>query len=114
MEKNMEPFIPVITKHFVCRVNLKDILYITSYKRKIRLVTTEGNIEFYEQMNNMIPYMDRRFCRCLKTLCINMERVEKMEAQRIYFENGEFIPLGRDNFVRTRQLYASWLKNLIN
>lgn len=110
----MEPYIPVIKRDCVCRVNLQDILYIVSYKRKIRLVTMEGKVEFYGRMEDVLPFMDLRFCRCLKSLYVNMEWVEKMEAQRIYMENGEFIPLGRDNFVRVRQLYASWLKKLIN
>ena len=110
----MKEYLPVISRRSVLKIPLEDIIYIVKMHRKIRIVMAEGNLEYYERIENLIPYMDRRFYACLKTVYINMEWVEKMEEQRIYLRNGDFIPLGRDNFVKARQWYASWLKKLIN
>jgi len=67
---------------------------------------------------NLMQYLDSRFYTCLKGTVINLDKVERMEERpeerRIYFLNGEYLLIGRDNFIRTKQRYAAWLKNLIN
>jgi len=114
----MERYIPMITRGRVSRIPLDEIIYIMKVHRKVRIVTREQQYEYYERLENLMQYLDSRFYTCLKGTVINLDKVERMEERpeerRIYFLNGEYLLIGRDNFIRTKQRYAAWLKNLIN
>ena len=112
-EDIMEKYIPVIMRGSACRIAVDHIIYIAKIGRKVRIAASDGPVEYYEKIENFFPFLDSPFYACLKTLVINMEKVERMENQTVYFQNGECWKLGRDNFVRTRQRYAAWLKHMI-
>ena len=81
--------------------------------RKVRIVTDQDEYEFYESFEQVCEGLDKRFYPCLKTCYINLEKVNKMENQTIFYANGECFYLGRDNYVRTRQYFSAYLKHLI-
>lgn len=108
----MEQYIPMVKRGTVSRVPVNQVVYITRARRKIRIVTMDGPVEFYEKMENVHPFLDKRFYSCLNSLIINMDRVEKMENQTIYFANGEEVSIGRDSYIRSRQWFAAYLKKL--
>lgn len=112
-EEIMEKYLPVIKRGQILRLAVDNIIYIVKIGRKLQIVTTEGTWEYYEHIENLFPFLDSRFYLCMKSLLINLEQVEKMEAQSLFFRNGEIFRLGRDNYVRTRQRYAAWLKGWI-
>lgn len=109
----MEKYIAVVRRGQVLRLAVDNIIYIMKVGRKVRIVSTDGQWEYYERMENLLPFLDSRFYVCLRVLAVNLERVEKMENQTIFFQNGESYRLGRDNYVRVRQQYAARLKHLI-
>lgn len=112
-ETDRSTYIPLITKHCIRKVYLTDIVYIMKKQRKILIATTKEQFEFYERFETVSENLDNRFFRCLQHLIINLENVERMENQNIYFCNGETIGLGRDNYVRARQRYGAYLKKLL-
>ncbi len=108
-----ERYIPLITKSYIRKIFLGDIVYIMKKQRKIQIVTEQEQFEYYEKMEPLLPYLDGRFYCCLRNIVINMDKVERMENQTIYFMNGERIWLGRDNYVRSKQMYSAYLKKLL-
>lgn len=109
-----EEYIFVLASSVAARVKISDIVFIERDKRKIRIVTDLESYEYYEKMENIEPYLDRRFFPCLKGCYINLEKVISMQKQRITFEGGQVLYLGRDNFLKTMQFYKIYLKNPLN
>lgn len=107
-----EKFIPIVSGTVDAKVRIREIIFIERNRRKLHVVTTERKYEFYEKIENVIPYLDERFFPCLKGCYINFDRVVRMEQQKIYFDNGEIYYLGRENFFKTRRAYKEYLKNL--
>lgn len=109
----MEPFIPLVTKNCVKRIFLDDIIYIMKKQRKIRIITQTEAYEYYEKLEHIEGMLDKRFYACLQHFVINMDYVERMENQTVYFQNGDCLPMGRDNYIKTRQYYSAYLKKLL-
>lgn len=105
-------YITVVCRRVVRKVYMDDIIYIERNGRKLTIATESEHIEFYEQMKNVCDKLDKRFYPCLQSFLINIEKVDCMENQTIYFHNGEKRPMARDSFVRTKQYFSAYLKNL--
>ena len=109
----MEPYIPVITKNRVVKIYLQDIVYIMKKQRKIVIVAEKEQFAYYGRMEIIKCHVDQRFFFCLQNFVINLDKVDRMEDQTIYFVNGETFWLGRDNYVRAKQYYTAYLKKLL-
>ena len=97
----------------VAKVNLKDIMYIERYLRKLRVVTAKEVYEYYEHLEKVLPILTSNFYPCLQGCYVNFDWVNAMREQRIIFENEQCIYLGRANFVKTRQAFKKYLINML-
>ena len=104
-------YILILTSNLTARIKVSDIAYVERDKRKLRIVTNLEAYEYYERLENVEPLLDRRFFPCLKGCYINLEKVISMRDQRITFEGGQALYLGRENFIKTVQYYKIYLKN---
>ena len=110
----MNRYIPFVSRDKCCKIMLSDILYIEQNKREVLIVTEEETFRRYGKLSELESYLDERFFFCLKTLVINFSNVVSMKDQTIKFLNGEEIFLGRQNFVRTKQSFAVFIKKACN
>ena len=108
----MEKYIPIITRTDCCKVPVSDILYIRQHGRVTNIVTEAETFSQYAKAGDYVEYLDRRFFRCLRSVIINLEQVQAMRDQTIYFENGKSFALGRTNYISTKQAFAAYLKKL--
>ena len=106
-------FIPLITRKFSLKVWVDDIVYIQKKDRKLKVATDRVCYEYYEKLQNIEPYLDQRFYYCLKSLVVNLDKIDKMTDQTIFFQNGETFFLGRENYIKAKQTYSAYLKKLI-
>lgn len=106
-----EEYITILSTTVAARIRTSDILYIERDKRKIHIVTILEEYDYYERIENIEPLLDERFFPCLKGCYINLERVVSMRDQRITFDGGRILYLGRENFLKTIQYYKIYLKN---
>lgn len=108
----MEKYIPVITKKYSCKVSVDDIVYIRQHEKKLDIVTEEERYSYYEKMDNVVDYLDDRFYRIMKRLVVNLDKVTMVREQQIYFENGDGLYLGKDNYIKAKQRYTAHLRGL--
>lgn len=108
----MEKFVPVITKQYSRKVNVKDIVYIQQQQRRLAIVTDDEIFLCYERMDNIMDNLDERFFRVMKKLTVNMDKVLMAKEQHLIFENGMSIYLGKENYVKVKQKFARHLRNL--
>lgn len=104
----------ILTASVTARIRISDIVYIQRDKRKIHIVTDLEEYEYYEKMENIEPLLDRRFFPCLKGLYINLNKVVSMRDRKITFEGGQFLYIGRENYLKTAQYYKFYLKNPVD
>ena len=106
-----EGYIMILTPSIAAHIKISDIVYVERNKRKIRIVTDLEEYVYYEKIENIEPFLDKRFFPCLKGCYINLDKVTSMREQRITFEGEQVLYLGRENFLRTMQYYKFYLNN---
>lgn len=109
----MSKFIPVITQKYSRKVNVDDIVYLEQRQRRLAIVTEEETYVWYERIEKVEKQLDERFYHTLKKLIVNLEKISVAENQKIVFQNGEELHLARESYIRTKQVYAAYLKKLL-
>lgn len=103
-------YIPIITRDKSVRVKLSDVLLIERDRRKLKVVTDKKEYEMYAKINDIADHLDNRFYPCMAGCIINLDQIESMENLVIKFFNGYNTVVGRDSFVRTRQVYNAHIR----
>ncbi|MBR6529239.1 MAG: LytTR family transcriptional regulator DNA-binding domain-containing protein [Firmicutes bacterium] len=109
----MATYIPVITREYSRKVILDEILYIEQRQRKLAIVTAEDTYICYERIENLEKFLDERFYRTLKKMVINLDKIMVAQNQKITFVDGTVLTMGRESYIRTKQRFSAYLRNLI-
>ena len=104
-----DDFIVIQNQSYIKKIKLKDIMYIQRQGRKLKVVAEDTTYFYYERMENFYDLPKPPFYFPLKGLCINLENILSMENQKIIFENGEYVYIGRDGFIRSKQMFHRYL-----
>lgn len=109
----MSGYIPVITKECSRKISIDDIIYLEQRQRKLAIVTEEDTYVCYERMENIEKQLDGRFYHTLKKLVVNLDKIAMMKEQTLTFQNGTALMLARECYIRTKQIYIAYLRNLL-
>ena len=109
-----ERYLPFISRNICCKIWLHEIIRIEQRGRVVAIITESEIYERYGRIEELEEYLDERFYHCLKTVIINFQQVKMMRCQTIFFRNGEEYYLGRQNYIKTRQTFAIYIKNPCN
>lgn len=93
---------------------VSDVRLIKREGRKLVIYNECEKIEYYERIENILPVLDDYFYGCLKGCYINLSHVIKMDNYAVFFDSGQKLYLGRDNYIKTKQKYCIYLKKLVN
>jgi len=109
-EKTNENNIAVISNNVCAQIRIDDIEYIEQLGRKVHIVSSTGDYCFYEKMCNLAPAItERAFYRVMKGLIINCDKIVRLQNHEIVFESGRTYGMGRNNFIKLRQVYKRYL-----
>ncbi len=108
----MEKFLPVINRENCCKVWLKDVICIVTEGRRVKITTKDENFFLYGKVSDFHRYLvgDKRFYQCTKGFILNLDKVDSMKDQIIYFENGMQYMLGRGTYQRTKQSFVNFIR----
>jgi len=106
-----EKYIRVIKSNLAMKIRVSDVVYIERDRRKLHVVTDNNYYEYYESLNEVVPLLDDRFCPCLKSCYINMDKIASVRDFLVTFENGETYLLGRDSYYKTKREFTKYLEN---
>ncbi len=109
-----EGYVPVITRRYSRKIALDDIVYIEQIQRRLMIVTEKDEFLSYERLENIECLLDERFFHVLKKIVINVEKISVVENRSVTFVNNKNMCLARESYVRTKQIYNAYLKNLIS
>lgn len=83
---NKASFLEVSISHGLKRIELKNILYIESDKRKIHLMTIEGEVVFYGRMDEVEEKLQKISCnfwRISQSVIINATFIREINSEAI-------------------------------
>lgn len=112
MEKQMTrlDYIPVITRREVCRVRVKEILYVEKELRLVNIHTSRRVYTFYGKLDDVMLYLDESFYKCHRSCIVNFEKITSMEDGIFYLEGGETIRVGQNNYQYAKRGFRRFLE----
>ncbi|MBR6770680.1 MAG: response regulator transcription factor [Lachnospiraceae bacterium] len=79
-----------------CQIAQDNLIYIQCDGKKIRLFTTQGEIDFYGRMADVNSQLDEnRFWTIHKSFIINVDYVFAFGKEEVKLVNGEYLPVSK-------------------
>lgn len=108
---NSEDFIIISSEYQIKKILLKDILYIESVGRMVKVHCSGGVLETYKQIGDLEQTLsDKHFFRCHKSFLLNLEYVSSFDKAEIVMENGDTIFLARKRAKLFQKELISYMK----
>lgn len=101
-------------RYDVIKVNIKDILYFESNKKKIRIVTHNSEDCFYETLKKVKERLPKIFVEPHESFLINFDKVERVSKELIFMINGQQIPISQRNLRNIRSMLINFEKEKRN
>lgn len=99
-----ERYIPVTYNRTTTFLNEKDIVFISSDKRKINIYTADKSYTYYDKLETVISKLGNNFCRCHRSYIVNFDFIKTTENwNALTMNNNTVIPVGKsylDNLKR--------------
>ncbi len=99
-----ERYIPVTYNRTTTFLNEKDIIFISSDKRKINIYTVDKSYTYYDKLETVISKLGNGFCRCHRSYIVNFDFIKTTENwNALTMSNNTVIPVGKsylDNLKR--------------
>ncbi|WP_160693438.1 LytTR family DNA-binding domain-containing protein [Clostridium sp. C2-6-12] len=94
------------------KIYLKDIQYIESEQRKIKIHTTYDVIEYYYKISDLeVELMQDDFFRCHKSFIVNLKYVQSFDNTFITLKNSEKVFISRYKLADFSKAFMYYLKN---
>ena len=108
---NNEDFIIIFSEHQTKKILLKDIIYIESVGRMVKIHCTGGVLQAYKQIGDLEQTLsDKYFFRCHKSFLLNLEYVSRFDKAEIVMENGDTVFLARKRAKLFQKEFISYMK----
>lgn len=76
------------------KINLRDILFFSSERRKVKVVTKVDTFEFYNKISDIEEELKEGFIRIHQRYLVNIRHIEKIENNEVLIE-GKRLPISR-------------------
>lgn len=94
------------------KIFIKDIVFIESHLRKIKIHTTYDVIEYYHKLSDIDDQLkDFSFFRCHKSYIVNLKFVKSYDNVFITLKNGEKIYISKSKFSSFSKEFMYYLKS---
>lgn len=90
-------------------INLNEIEYIMSEKRKIIIFKKDGQSDFYMKLDEIEEMLDASFLRCHQSFLVNMRYIDQFEEDGIILKSGSFVPVSRKKYYSSKRIYLSYI-----
>lgn len=86
------------------KVNIKDILYFESKRKKIKIVTNSNEDDFYGSLENIKKSLPKSFIEPHGSFLINFDKIERITKDTVFMKDGLEIPLSQRNLKKVRSI----------
>ena len=108
-EKKQEKLF-VITRSRNITIDIKNIVYVESRRRKVAIFTRDENLEIYGTMMDMEKRLGKNFYRCHRGYIVNLACVAEYNTDSITLNNSEKIYMAKNKYNEFHKIYMEYLK----
>lgn len=96
------------TKQEVLKVNYDEIYYFEKFLRKVRLVYSSGEIEYYNSFKKLMEELDMsKFVQCHQSFIVSIDKITNYKNQEIFIEDlNEYIPVSKGSIKKVKNALA--------
>lgn len=105
----LKNYIFITTRSFIHKIPIDDIFLVERHARKLFVLTSDHEYEYYEKLDNVESRLDDYFLKCHASCIINMRKVRKFQNQVVEFDNGYNLILGKNSFVKAKQRFYAFI-----
>ncbi len=105
-------YLAIVSRDLSQKVLLSSILFADQQLRAIRIVTDRGMVTIRGKLGVLETLLPETFIHCHSYLIVNLERVEKMTDEMIFFDEGTQLKTGKGSYVNARKQFNQYLKTL--
>lgn len=91
------------------KVNIKDIIYFESQRRKIYIQLKQKKLEMYSKLNDVEEEMTQKkitFLRIHQSYLINYIHIETLRYDHVILDNGDELPISEDRRQKISEQYS--------
>lgn len=108
-EKKTPGKIVLNNREGIITLEVNDIYYIESDRRKVNVYEKSSVYTSYIKMNDMEMMLPMSFLRCHQSYIVNTSKVKKLTNREILLDNGMQIPISRSYHKRVKR----WILDLL-
>lgn len=91
-----DKYLPITANRVTKFIPIKDIIYISSDKRKLTIHTAGGNFTYYDKLETVLLRLENKFCRCHKSYIVNLDYISALETQAsVRMSDNSIVPMGK-------------------
>lgn len=94
-------------------INLDDILYFESNRRKVKVVCRNSEYITYDRIANIEKIVGDGFVRCHQSYLVNMKYVRVFEKNHFILENDIQIAISQNRYAQTKNCFLSYINMMI-
>lgn len=94
-------------------LEVDDISYIVSDKRKISIVTSNANYEFYMKLDEISEMLGNCFLRTHQSYLANMKKIFQFTTTELILNDGNKVPISEKRYYSAKKEYLNYIKTQI-
>lgn len=104
-----ESFLFIKTGSLSRRIDLKDIYYIDTFRKKVTLYLKQGSISYYAKLEELEKQLRKQFFRCHRSYLVNLAYVVEYDATTVVLEGGQRILMAKQKYSIFTKAYLEYL-----
>ena len=110
MNNKLEKLVfPIKCKKVTKAIPLDEVCSLETVGKKVKITAIDGDYFINAPISMYEEYLTGSFVHVRKHLIINFDRVDKIENNIIYLENGYFITASVQSMIDTKRKYAAYI-----
>jgi len=97
----------------VVAVEPDDIIYIESRAHTATVHSMDGGHLCYEKLENLANRLPGQFILTHKSFLVNMDRIRRIERERVILEKGMEIPISKSRYSKVSESYFRYIRSTI-
>lgn len=111
LKEHSESKIFVKTRYINRMLNVNEILYVESQKRKVDIYTKGEMIEIYAKMDELEKELGSGFFRCHRGYIVNMAYIMEYDAESIKLVNGKAVYMSKQKYNSFVKAFMHYLRS---
>ena len=90
-------------------INLFDVEYVVSDKRKVSFFFGNTRKEYYYKLDEVEAMIGEGFLRCHQSFLVNMNQIQSFVQEGLIIKSGEYIPVSRKKYFSSKRQYLEYI-----